>query len=86
MLDENGQGRDALRVRLQADASLTARLGEVAAYADSAGRAQRLETARSIGLSGDAAGSTTFDGTKDVNIYASVEAISNAELEELFKQ
>ena len=50
-----------------------------------AGTASRLTTPRRIALTGDATGSTMFDGSEDVSIMTTVETVSNTELEELFR-
>lgn len=47
--------------------------------------ADRLTFARNISLSGDVSGDADFDGTDDITIDSSVSAISNTELEALFK-
>lgn len=47
--------------------------------------ADRLSVAREIGLSGDALGGARFDGSKDIDIYASVPRLTNLELEEMLK-
>ena len=52
-----------------ADSATTA---ENAATADTAAAADKLTTARTITLSGDAAGSASFDGSEDVTIEVSV--------------
>ena len=52
---------------------------------ENAQTAQKLARARTIALSGDATGSTEFDGSKNVEISTSVNAITNTELEEILK-
>ena len=47
--------------------------------------ALKLATPRKIALTGEALGSGQFDGSKDIDIYTTVERITNSELEEALK-
>lgn len=47
--------------------------------------ALKLATPRKIALTGEALGSGQFDGSKDIDIYTTVERITNTELEEALK-
>ena len=49
-----------------------------------AGTATKLATARTITLSGDVTGSTSFDGSGNVTLSATVSAITMAEIDALF--
>lgn len=44
-------------------------------------QAEKLKTPRQISLAGDAQGEGSFDGSEDVEIYTTVERLSNSELE-----
>ena len=47
--------------------------------------ADKLRTPRIIQLTGEASGETQFDGTEDVELYTSIAAMSNSELEEMLQ-
>ena len=46
--------------------------------------AYQLTTARTIALSGDVSGSTTFDGSKDVTITTAVNVLTQEQVDLLF--
>ena len=48
--------------------------------------AYQLTTARTIALSGDVSGSTTFDGSKNVTITTTVNAISTEDINTICSQ
>ena len=50
----------------------------------SANSAVKLATARTISLGGDLSGSATFDGSANITISASVTAMTNTEIDNLF--
>lgn len=56
-----------------------------AVLAETAVKAQKLAQKRMIALTGEAVGAAMFDGSEDIDIYTSVEALTNEELEVLLK-
>lgn len=67
------------------DTTVRQRLDTLAQAAElvSVDAAQRLTTARTLGLTGDATGGATFDGSADVSLQVVVKRITDNELEEI---
>ena len=59
--------------------------GSTASSANEAVTAEKLKTARTIELTGEATGETLFDGSADAAIYVAIERLTNTELEALLK-
>lgn len=78
------QAEQTLGATLQAGGATTAAL-QTGGVADIALVALKLAEKRRIGLAGGAAGSALFDGSEDVTVNASVQTLSNEELEEMLR-